>query len=176
MPRRIKRKSPVLMAADIVRDAGGEVVGRTRLQKIAYFLETSGLGDGFAFEYRHYGPYSEGLADACQLADILGVVDEKEHQASWGGTYSIYRATSGSERKPNSARVELAKLAREADPIELELAATAAFLSVEGSSNPWAETAERKSRKAADGRLERAKALYERLRQVKTPIPLPNIE
>ena len=164
------------MAADIVRDAGGEVVGRTRLQKIAYFLEVSGLGDGFAFEYRHYGPYSEGLADACQLADILGVVDEIEHQASWGGTYSIYRATSGSERKPNKARVELAMLARKADPIELELAATAAFLNAEGVPDPWAETAERKPRKAADGRLEKAKILYESLRQIQTPMPLPIIK
>jgi hypothetical protein len=30
-------------AAEIVRDAGGRIVGRTKLQKIAYLLELSGL-------------------------------------------------------------------------------------------------------------------------------------
>ena len=34
-------------AAAIVRDAGGRIVGRTKLQKIAYLLELSGLGEGF---------------------------------------------------------------------------------------------------------------------------------
>ena len=51
-------------AARIVSDAGGSLIGRTRLQKIAYLLELSGTGAGFPFEYRHYGPYSEKLATA----------------------------------------------------------------------------------------------------------------
>jgi hypothetical protein len=40
----------------IVRDAGGHIVGRTRLQKIAFMLEPAGLGGGFPFRYKHYGP------------------------------------------------------------------------------------------------------------------------
>ena len=32
-------------AAAIVRDAGGEIVGRTELQKIAYLLNVTGLGE-----------------------------------------------------------------------------------------------------------------------------------
>ncbi len=42
--------------AEIVRDVGGRIVGRTRLQKIAYLLELAGFGVGFRFEYRHFGP------------------------------------------------------------------------------------------------------------------------
>jgi hypothetical protein len=37
-------------AANIVRDAGGSIVGRTRLQKIAYLLFAAGLEDAFSFE------------------------------------------------------------------------------------------------------------------------------
>jgi uncharacterized protein YwgA len=51
-------------AAGLVRDAGGRIVGRTRLQKVAYLLTVTGLEEGFAFAYKHYGPYSEELATA----------------------------------------------------------------------------------------------------------------
>ena len=36
-------------AAEIVRDGGGRIVGRTRLQKVAYLLELAGFGGGFRF-------------------------------------------------------------------------------------------------------------------------------
>ena len=49
--------------------------------------------------------------------------------------------------------------------IELELAATAAFLAeAEHVADPWAETARRKPEKAGNGRLEQAKLAYQRLR------------
>ena len=53
------RRRETEKAADIVRAAGGRVVGRTRLQKIGYLLELAGLGEGFPYAYRYYGPYSE---------------------------------------------------------------------------------------------------------------------
>lgn len=62
-----------------------------------------------------------------------------------------------------------------ADAVELELAATAAFLAYERFPDPWAETARRKPEKAESGRLERARQLYERLRQIQTPQQLPAI-
>lgn len=71
--------------AAIVRDAGGRIVGRTRLQKIAYLLSITGLEDGLPFAYKHYGPYSEDLATASRDADLLGLLSETEQQASWGG-------------------------------------------------------------------------------------------
>jgi hypothetical protein len=62
-----------------------------------------------------------------------------------------------------------------ADAIELELAATALYLANEGYTDPWSETARRKPEKAGNGRLERARLLYQTLRQIKTPRPLPAI-
>ena len=68
------RKRDTEKVADIVRDAGGKIVGRTRLQKIGYLLELSGLGEGFSFDYRHYGPFSEervgGAGCQCARADL----------------------------------------------------------------------------------------------------------
>ncbi len=149
------------------------MVGRTRLQKVAYLLEVAGLGEGFAFEYRHYGPYSAELAVAARRAGLLGLIEEKEKVANWGGLYSIYSVTTAATNR-KTARTELAKAAAAADPIELELAATAAFLSYQ-TTDPWGETARRKADKAAGGRIEKAKALYERLAGVKTPKRLPSI-
>lgn len=174
MEKATRRKREVDKAADIIRDAGGKIVGRTRLQKVGYLLELAGLGDGFAFEYRHYGPYSEALATAMRDACALDVVREEEHLASWGGYYSIFTTASGIGGG-SEIRREFIRLASEADPIELELAATAAFLATEGSIDPWRETAKRKPDKSDDGRLENARVLYRRLLEVKTPRPLPNI-
>ena len=65
--------------------------------------------------------------------------------------------------------------------IELELAATAAFLYAEegisrdGEVDTWKETARLKPDKAGDGRLKRAKAAYKKLGKIDTPKPLPPI-
>jgi uncharacterized protein YwgA len=163
-------------AAEIVRDAGGEIVGRTRLQKVAYLLELAGFGDGFQFEYRHYGPYSEDLADAIRLADAYDLVQEVEHKATWGGTYSIFRVKEGAEATEARDRTAFVQKAAGIDAIELELAATAAYLaSAENSEDPWGETARRKPDKADNGRLEKAKAAYRELLTIRTPAQLPQI-
>jgi hypothetical protein len=161
--------------AGIVRDAGGHIVGRTRLQKIAYLLSISGLEDGLPFAYKHHGPYSEALATAARVANLFGLVKETEQQASWGGTYSTYVVGEQSNFPVHSARRSLAAVAAGADAIELELAATAAFLFKEGHSDPWGETARRKPEKAINGGIDRAKALYRRLSAIQTPVALPPI-
>jgi uncharacterized protein YwgA len=168
------KKSDWQKAAEIVRDAGGQIVGRTRLQKVAYLLELAGLGDGFPFEYFHYGPYSEELAQAISVANAYGVVDEEERPASWGGLYSVYTTRLQPEQKgPRTAFVEEAA---KIGAIALELAATAAYLRVvEGVEDAWKETARRKPEKVRDGHLEEAKAAYERLLQLETPTPLPRL-
>jgi uncharacterized protein YwgA len=70
--------------ADIVRDTGGELVGRTRLQKITYLSQLAGFSSDFTFEYRHYGPYSEELADATRIAAGLKLLEEEKHPTEWG--------------------------------------------------------------------------------------------
>ena len=160
--------------ATIISDAGGRIVGRTKLQKMAYFLEAAGLGSGFDFEYRHYGPYSEDLAAAARLAKFFGQLDEAEAPATWGGTYSIYTTTQASTNSSDS-RKQLISISAEADSIALELAATAAFLAAEGHMDPWEETARRKPEKASPHHLHSAKELYSSLLKISTPRPLPSI-
>lgn len=167
--------NPHLEAARIVQDAGGELVGRIRLQKVAYLAQLAGFGDEFAFEYYHYGPYSEELAHGMDIAVALDLVKEEEKVAEWGGHYSIYRAPpSGAPASP--ARAEFLKTIKKINAVELELAATAAFLFAEEKCpDPWGETRVRKPQKAGQGRLEQAMAQYEKLRNLKTPHPLPEL-
>lgn len=163
-------------AAEIVRDAGGQIVGRTRLQKIAYILEVAGLGGGFPFRYKHYGPYSEQLAEAAQTARIVGMLSEQETPATWGGVYSTYHSLLPPQGgQVPEARQRLAQELVNVDAVELELAATALFLAYERFPDPWAETARRKPDKADAGRLQRANQLYQSLRSIPTPRPFPSI-
>lgn len=173
MAARTNQRRDYERVVQIVSDAGGRVVGRTKLQKMAYLLEATGLGDGFSFEYRHYGPYSEELSSAARSAKLLGVLKEDEHATTWGGFYSIYSVSVGTNG--DTARAQVAKIAAGADAIELELAATAAFLASEGNTDPWGETAKRKPEKASPTRLDGARNLYRLLQQVGTPRRLPAI-
>jgi hypothetical protein len=138
-------------------------------------LEAAGLGSGFPFRYKHYGPYSEQLNAASQRARALGLMRETESVASWGGLYSTFSTTMPPDLKIHSARHLLVQEMINVDAVELELAATALFLSYENIPDPWGETERRTPDKAADGHLGRAMRLYQRLRQVRTPQPLPRL-
>jgi hypothetical protein len=161
-------------AAAIVRDAGGRIIGRTRLQKIGFILEAAGLGGGFAFKYKHFGPYSEDLMAASRTAVVLDMIEETEQPATWGGLYSTFFSRLPEDRAVSAARREIAEETAQADAVDLELAATALFLAKHGILDAWAETARRKPDKA-EGRIDRARQLYERLRQIQTPQPLPQL-
>lgn len=162
-------------AANIIRDAGGHIVGRTRLQKIAYLLELAGLGEGFKFEYKHYGPYSDELANATRMARAFGLIEETEQPTDWGGFYSTFRATEAAGDRAEDIRAEFAEEAARIGAIELELLATAAYLYQEGYEDPWGETAKRKPEKAEGGRLERARTAYKRLLELETRNDLPPV-
>jgi uncharacterized protein YwgA len=167
-------------ATRIIQDAKGELVGRTRLQKVTYLAQLAGFGQEFEFEYRHYGPFSEDLARSIDIAAAFGQVKEVEQQAAWGGRYSIYTLKKAMP-PANLERAAFIAKAKAIDANDLELAATAAFLyAVEGignskPGNPWDETRKRKPEKARDGRLERAAQAYAELRRVETPQPLPDL-
>ena len=159
--------------AFVVRDAGGRVVGRTKLQKLVYVLVQSGLEPELPYTYKHYGPYSETVAAAARDAHLLGFLREREEPASWGGVYSVYSFDGPPDNQVDPVRIELAHIAASADAVELELAATALLLAREGRNDAWAETERRKPEKAAAGKLAKAKELYGRLVAVNTPVRLP---
>lgn len=165
-------------AADIVREAGGQLIGRTRLQKVTYLTQLAGFSNDFSFEYRHYGPYSEDLANAMEIASGVGLVTDEERRADWGGRYSIYSipATEPHDRSESNDRARFITAAAHMPAVELELAATAAFLfAQERVPDPWEETARRKPEKAAGDRLDRAKAAYRQLLALPMPGRLPAI-
>ncbi|MCZ7938009.1 hypothetical protein [Agrobacterium salinitolerans] len=173
---------PHVAAARIIQDAGGELVGRTRLQKVAFLMQLAGFDNSFSFEYRHYGPYSEELSQAMDIAVLLGPVNEVERQADWGGRYSIYSLSeqvTGVDQ--DTERAHFVQEAKKIDAVELELAATAAYLfEIEGigkvyPGNPWEETARRKPTKVVGGRLAKAAQAYEELRKVNAVNPLPEL-
>ncbi len=152
----------------------GEIVGRTKLQKIAALLELAGLGAGFKFSYHHYGPYSEELTTATDRAALLGLIQETPRQASWGGHYSIFSAPLKAEENP--ARAQLIEIAADANAVALELAVTAAFIAHdENAEDAWYVVANRKPEKASEENLKAARDLYKKFRSVNTTSPLPLI-
>jgi len=169
-------------AAAIVRDAGGQLVGRTRLQKVAYLAQLAGFSGEFPFEYRHYGPYSEELSQAMEIASGLKLIREEERETAWGGWYSIYTLQDNTtlDTEEDNARHEFISSAANIGAIELELAATAAFLYEQGivkdrDGDPWEATKKLKPEKADDGRLAKAKSAYNQLRRLPSPRSLPDI-
>ena len=156
--------------ASVIQAAGGSLIGRTRLQKTIFLLELAGFIDGFDFEYRHYGPYSEDLSQAALSARMSGAIEEEERQAVWGGTYSIFRA-QGTPPRITPQMQSLIDISTSSNPIALELAATAVYLAKEGFEHPWEETIRRKTDKASY--IETAKLVYAKLMNIQTPSPIP---
>jgi len=151
----------------------GDLVGRTKLQKTAAFLELAGVGPGFSFSYHRFGPYSEELAAAVERAVLLGLIQEEEKTANWGGRYSVFHAPKVSDKDPTIDQI--IQICVAANAVALELAATAAFVAAEGDQKAWDRVRELKPEKASDDFLRLAKDLYAQLLQVKTPQDLPKI-
>ena len=66
--------------AEIVRRIGemphAWPIGRTRLQKLAYFADAAGIRSGLSFLEASYGPYADGLAPALSRLVNNGVLVE----------------------------------------------------------------------------------------------------
>lgn len=156
------------IVADIVKKAGGTVDGRTKLQKIIYILTEASFVSEFQYEYRHYGPYSEELAEVPSYAGSFVVLNEEEKYTSWGASYFSYTTTQD-KNEAETEEVALIRAANKAPSIILELAATALFL--KDNPDPWGETRKRKPDKAENGRLQQACALYQELKAIASQLP-----
>jgi len=155
---------PELYVADIVHAAGGRLVSRIRLQKIAYLLDQLGAKSGLQYSYHHYGPYSRDLDSAILDAEAFGLVKEKYgHRKSDGARYSVFvRCDEVGEfscLKENHLRKVTQSLASQNITV-LELAATAHWLAEVEMVPDWkAEIRRRKGSKTENGRLEEATKL-----------------
>ena len=160
--------------AKIISLAGGEIIGRTRLQKVGCLLDLVGAGSGFEFSYHIYGPYSEELSIAATDADALDMIDVDDRVAAWGGRYSVYHTKLDFPSSDPSIK-SLANRAAQADSVALELAVTAAFLAANGHRDAWDEVAERKHAKATPDMMSKARALYKEFQKIDVPVALPPI-
>lgn len=155
-------------AEEIVLLNGSELVGKTRFQKTAYFLEVAGIGYGLDFEYYHYGPYSEelslGIEDALALEN-LSITWKQSTRIQPFAVFNSKAAVPASDEM-NEKRKKVLDLLDRYDSVSLELAATADFLEKSGYSDSWAETRNRKPTKATNDRLMKARKLLAEFRSL----------
>ena len=94
------------IVAVLLRAAGGQLVGRVRLQKVAYLLDRLGLNSGFQYNYGNYGPFSHDLDNAVADAEAFGLVEETFHRRQIDGArYSIFELTDDASGSPSNDRV-----------------------------------------------------------------------
>jgi hypothetical protein len=149
-----------------VAAAGGRLVSRIRLQKLAYLLDQLGARSGFRYVYRHHGPYSRDLDVAIFDAEAFGLMKERHaHRELDGARYSIFELTGDaachgfSYLKEPRLRAMVPRLAPVGVMI-LELAATAHWLVASEQVEDWrTEIIRRKGTKTSEGRLEEAMRL-----------------
>ena len=71
-------------------------IGKTKIQKICYFLqEALGVELKYPFRIHYYGPYSDDLDDALSFAEALGFIDIRPAPDGWG-----YHVTPCKEESP----------------------------------------------------------------------------
>ena len=159
------------MAIDVpslVSAAGGEIVGKVRLQKMVYLLDQLGVRTEFSFSYHHYGPYSDELAEVVEDDVIFRRVRAERRRRSDGVPYIVYKtdtADTASESVFEQPKIKAALQAMQrSSATVLELAATIHWLAfVEKVDNWEAELVRRKGIKTKEGREEKALALLNNL-------------
>ncbi len=144
----------------LVMAAGGEIVGKIRLQKVVYLLDQIGLNSGFSYEYFHYGPYSEDLAEQVDDDVVFGHLHaDQRRRLSDGVPYIAYSANSSGDGDALEAhlpkdrvRAALVEMQRRSATV-LELAATIHWLAVMEDISDWkSELIRRKGSKTHNDR------------------------
>ena len=163
--------NPEKLIASVIALAGGEIVGRVRLQKEVYLLDQLGLKSGFSYSYHHYGPYSADLVDAVDGAKAFRLVEEEiRHRKTDGVPFSVYcgrvnadPAESGAQLDAEATKEQLSIMQGKSATV-LELAATIHWLAnYERVPNWQSELVRRKGQKTEGGRTEEAVALLNQL-------------
>ena len=155
----------------VISLSGGELVGRTRLQKEVYLLDRCGANLGLSFTYHHYGPYSFDLTDGWIDAEANNLIDVEERFGRYDVAYSVFRSKSAATKDVPlgdlsvDSCVKLLEKMRSASDVTLELAATMVYLRERGThaNDVIPELTTRKPLKATTGRVSKAQALLEQL-------------
>jgi uncharacterized protein len=149
--------------------AGGELVGRIRLQKMVYLLDQLGMNSGAPFEYHHYGPYSEAVSDAVTDAKFWGQIEESvSFRVADGAPYSSFKTNCETPAALGKLSADQAKRFLEkfsgCSSTVLELAATVHWLAFVEKVPDWRTDIEfRKAGKTGNSRLDKALALLQDL-------------
>jgi uncharacterized protein len=148
----------------LISAAGGEIVGKVRLQKLVYLLDQLGLQSDFSFSYYHYGPYSDQLAEAVEEDIIFRRVNAETRRRSDGVPFFIFTAlTHDSVGFPPKIAAAIEAIQLRTATV-LELAATIHWLAfVEKVDNWRQELIRRKGVKTEQGRAEDALQLLREL-------------
>lgn len=154
--------------AALIQLAGGEVYGKTRLQKIAYLLEAKGIGLGLDFDYHNYGPFSAELAFAADDAESLDYIKIDTQPGDYAIPFTIFRSLEDAPRfedpEDRRSKEQALEVIKPYSSLVLELAATAIYLRENGYPGTyWDEVSKRKASKARPDLLDKAKDLIEKL-------------
>jgi uncharacterized protein YwgA len=154
---------------EIVAANGGEIVGKTRLQKTVYLLDTVGLNSNYSYDYLHYGPFSMQLARDAEDAVIFGKLKYEERPGHHLVPYSVFKTDKTPEARIGKLTLERAReylqLLNKYSSIELEVAATITYFQGLKYSKEQSvdETKMRKPLKATQKCIDRALELLDNL-------------
>ncbi len=123
-------------------------------------LDQIGLNSGFSYEYFHYGPYSEDLAERVEDDVVFGHLSASQRRrVSDGVPYVAYSATKTGDGDRLETHMPISRVRTALDEMQrhsatiLELAATIHWLvAMEGVADWKAELIRRKGAKTRDGR------------------------
>ncbi len=113
-----------------------EILGKKRLQKLAFFATESGLPTDVSFFLHDYGPFSPKIAAATDILSFIGDISEEDTQIGrtkrFVKRYRLPETTLLRERLPERVRETILKL-HKYTTLELEIASTIRFFCRRGS-------------------------------------------
>src|SRR5579863_872303 len=147
---------------------GGEMIGKTRLQKTFFLLDQCGMNSGAEFDYHNFGPFSADVATAADDAEAEGRLSAELRPGFHAEPYTRYRTDASPKAFIGGLSRERAakklKVMRGYSAIELEIAATIVYLRQNGyEHDAEGETRRRKPTKATKDRVDRALRLIREL-------------
>jgi uncharacterized protein YwgA len=163
------KSSPEIIVA-IISLNGDVLVGKTRLQKTVYLIQSKGHDFGFEFQYHNFGPFSPDVAAMADLAEDLDLIVTEEKYGFHEVPYTVFKiknTVAGVFDKREERKIsDTLKIMSKYSSLDAELAATYVYL-IRDEKLPKREVENelkrRKPVKATDDRLKKAKEMLSQL-------------